>query len=173
MKTTTAVIWFTGLSGAGKTTLATLLADDLRRQGQRVQFLDGDRARKAGIIRGFSRPERITHLQEMAQTAAHFEAKGFTVVAAFITPYEEVRQYLRQTLHRYIEVWVDSPLEDCESRDVKGLYARARRGEIAHFTGISDVYETPIAPDIHLRTSGSSVEASFAQLKKSLESVLK
>ena len=164
-----AVIWFIGLSGAGKTTLAQGLAQGLRAQGCRVEMLDGDIARAKRPQTGFGRQDRLEHLRQMAQEAALLEKQGAIVIAAFITPYEEARHFLRKTCGRYVEVWVDTSLGVCEKRDVKGLYARARRGEITQFTGISDVFEEPLECDIRLRTQGQSEQETLLELQEKLQ----
>lgn len=161
------VIWFTGLSGSGKTTLATLLADHLRPH-RGVELLDGDVVRRALGQTGFRREDRLAHLAAMALRAAELEAQGVLVIGSFITPYEEARQSLRTTCRRYLEVWTDSPLACCETRDAKGLYAKARRGEIRHFTGIDDPFEVPQNFDIRLDTETSSVTESFQRLRNEL-----
>ena len=163
------VIWFTGLSGAGKTTLAQALAGELRHQGYKVELLDGDIARAKKPQTGFGRQDRLAHLQLMAQEAALLERQGAIVLAAFITPYEEARHFLRQTCANYVEVWVDTTLSVCEQRDVKGLYARARKGELTQFTGISDVFEEPLHCDIRLKTLGQSEEETLRELQEKLK----
>ncbi len=163
------IIWLLGLSGAGKSTLAQLLALELRRTGEEVVVLDGDVIRQAKPSIGFSREERLAHLQMMARQAAHHQQQGITVIAAFITPYEEAREFLRAHCQNYIEVWVTTPLAECERRDVKGLYARARQGEVKNFTGVSDSFETPLKADIFIDTTGKTVEESSRELRQALE----
>ncbi len=167
------VIWFTGLSGAGKTTLARGLAHVLQGQGHRIELLDGDVARAKRPQTGFGRQDRLEHLRLMAQEAALLEKQGAIVIAAFITPYEEARQFLRQTCVNYVEIWVDTSLSVCETRDVKGLYARARKGELAQFTGISDIFEEPVHCDIRLKTLGRSEEETLFELQEKLKRFFK
>jgi adenylylsulfate kinase len=167
------VIWLIGYSGAGKTTLAQRLADALQNDGRRVEILDGDVVRASTQRMGFSREARLSHLQTMAAEAARLERAGAVVIGAFITPYEEARRFLRQTCQSYVEVWVDTSLAACEARDVKGLYAKARRGEISHFTGISDVFEEPARADIRLSTANRSVEECLAELQLKLAALPK
>jgi adenylylsulfate kinase len=168
-----AVIWLIGYSGAGKTTLAERLADTLRSAGTIVEVLDGDVARNRKKQTDFSREARLKHLRTMALEAAELELAGKVVVGAFITPYEEARSFLRRACQRYIEVWVDTTLADCEKRDPKGLYGKARRGEIAHFTGISDAFEEPREADIRLTTAGRTVEDTLAELTQKLAALAK
>lgn len=162
------VLWFIGLSGAGKSTLAQALAEQYSQAGYKVELLDGDAVRAKNPGLGFGREQRLAHLKVVAQQAAELESKGSIVIGAFITPYESARNYLRTTCARYVEVWVDTELGECERRDVKGLYAKARRGELTQFTGISDVFEEPITCDIRLKTKGKSVEESLKELTQSL-----
>jgi len=165
------VIWFTGLSGAGKTTLASRLVEDLAKQNRPLEFLDGDKVRDQLGQAGFQRADRMIHLQAMAFAAGRLEAHGVTVVGAFITPYEAAREILRRNCRNYLEVWVDTPLAECEKRDVKGLYARARRGELKNFTGIDDPFETPTTASIRLTTQGQSVEDTYQGLKVKLRAL--
>lgn len=154
------VIWLLGLSGAGKSTLAQAIVSKLMENGESVELLDGDVMRAKTGTNGFSRNERLQHLQSMADLASRTAASGKIVVAAFITPYEEARKYLRKTCPGYIEVWVSTPFEECERRDVKGLYAKSRRGEIKNFTGIGDAFENPLSPDIVIETIKSENETA-------------
>lgn len=162
------VLWFIGLSGAGKSTLAQALAQQYSQAGYKVELLDGDTVRAKNPGLGFGREQRLAHLKAVAHQAAELEAKGSIVIGAFITPYESARDYLRTTCHRYVEVWVDTELGECERRDVKGLYAKARRGELKQFTGISDIFEEPVACDIRLKTKGKSVDESLKELTQAL-----
>ncbi|HSR14626.1 MAG TPA: adenylyl-sulfate kinase, partial [Gemmatimonadales bacterium] len=148
------VVWFTGLSGSGKSTIADLVTERLRARGLEVEQLDGDAVRHLFPGTGFTRPEREEHLRRVGFLAATLERHGVFVVASFVSPYQSSRQFVREQCRSFVEVYVSTPLEECERRDVKGLYARARRGEIRHFTGISDPYEVPVAPDLILDTVG-------------------
>jgi adenylylsulfate kinase len=163
-----AVIWLTGLSGSGKSTIADRLADELERLGCRVEKLDGDAVREV-FPTGFSREERQQHVKRMGFMAGLLNRHGVFVIASFISPYRESRDFARSRAHRFFEVYVSTPLAECEKRDVKGLYARARRGDIKSFTGISDPYETPLCPEVTLDTTELSVEAAVNQV---LETVL-
>lgn len=155
-----AVIWLTGLSGSGKSTIADWLAGELRRRGLKVERLDGDTVRDIFPNTGFTRPERDAHLRRVGFLAGKLEQHGVFVVASFVSPYEESREFVRGLCRNFVLVHVATPLEECERRDVKGLYARARRGEIQHFTGINDPYEVPARPDLVLDTREGTVETA-------------
>lgn len=147
-----AVLWFTGLSGSGKSTIAGIVSDELRKRGFRVERLDGDSIRNLFPDTGFTRPERDRHLRRVGFLASKLESNGVIVVASFVSPYEESRQFVRGLCGSFIEVYVSTPLEECERRDVKGLYAKARRGELTNFTGIDDPYEPPSRPELTINT---------------------
>lgn len=155
---TPAVVWFTGLSGSGKSTLAEWVGRELRARGERVEMLDGDALRGVFPATGFSRAERDAHVRRAGYLASRLEHHGVFVLASLISPYRESRAFIRGLCRRFIEVHVSTPIEACEQRDVKGLYARARRGEIAEFTGVSDPYEPPESPELRIDTTGISVE---------------
>jgi adenylylsulfate kinase len=156
-----AVIWFTGLSGAGKSTLAHEVCTRLRAAGAKVECLDGDAIRSLFPNTGFTREERDAHVRRVGFLASRLEHHGVTVVCALISPYESSRQRVRAMCTRFLEVHVATPLEECERRDVKGLYRRARRGELTHFTGVDDAYEPPEHPELRIDTTGLTVaEAS-------------
>ncbi|MCS7464013.1 adenylyl-sulfate kinase [Paenibacillus doosanensis] len=152
-------IWLTGLPSSGKTTTALALAGALRSEGIPVECLDGDELRKhIGGGLGFSRGDRMENVRRAAYVSGLLNRNQVTTVVSMITPYEEMREYLRRELPHYIEVYVECQLEECVRRDVKGLYAKAQRGEIPAFTGISDVYEPPRRPDVVIRTDRSGKE---------------
>src|SRR5262249_14367004 len=157
-KASARVIWFTGLSGSGKTTLARALCAALEARGHDIEFLDGDQIRSLFPNSGFTREERHAHIGRVGFLASRLQAHGVTVVAALVSPYEDSRQFVRRTCGTgFLEVFVSTPIEVCEARDTKGLYRRARRGEIKNFTGIDDPYEPPQAPELTLDTSEISV----------------
>ena len=158
------VIWFTGLSGAGKTTLAEKLAAYLKKNGEKCELLDGDTVRNIFPQTGFSKKERDEHVKRMGFLASMLERNGVTVVASFISPYRESRDFVRKMCRNFVEVYVSTSLEVCEKRDVKGLYKKARRGEITSFTGIDDPYEAPLKPEITINTAEDSVDESFEKL---------
>jgi adenylylsulfate kinase len=147
-----AVLWFTGLSGSGKSTIAGKVYDDLRRRGYRVERLDGDSIREIFPETGFTRPERDRHLRRVGYLAGKLESNGVIVVASFVSPYADTRDFVRSLCRSFLEIYISTPIEECERRDVKGLYARARRGEIKNFTGIDDPYEPPARPELAIDT---------------------
>jgi adenylylsulfate kinase len=159
-----AVLWFTGLSGSGKSTIATRVQEELVRRGVEVEYLDGDAMREVFPNTGFTRPEREEHLRRVGYLASRLEAHGVTVVASFVSPYRESRDFIRRLCRNFVEIYVATPLEECERRDVKGLYARARRGEIRNFTGIDDPYEPPEHPELTLDTRALSLDQCVAKV---------
>lgn len=155
-----AVFWFTGLSGAGKTTIAQQLYRYFNEKGYEAEYLDGDEIRALFPGTGYSKEERNDHIKRIGFLASRLEKHGAIVIASFISPYKEGRDFARSLCKNFIEIHVSTPLEICESRDVKGLYKKARAGEIKHFTGIDDPYEAPVSPDIIIDTS--SIETGEA-----------
>ena len=165
-------VWFTGLSGSGKTTTAEVLLAMLTRSGRTVTYLDGDVVRlhlSKGL--GFSREDRDTNILRIGFVASEIIRHGGAVITAAISPYRATRAKVRKMVgsDHFIEVFVDTPLEVCEQRDVKGMYARARRGELTTFTGIDDPYEPPINPEISLDTVHANVEENAARIIAYLE----
>jgi adenylylsulfate kinase len=156
------VVWLTGLSGAGKSTIAQALAEELRRRGvTRLELLDGDAVREnlsAGL--GFSRADRDTNIRRIAWVAHLLARNGVATIVAAISPYRQARDAARALIGDFVEVFVDAPLTTVEARDVKGLYARARAGTVPHFTGVSDPYEPPLTPEVRCATDRESVQAS-------------
>lgn len=164
------VLWFTGLSGAGKTTIAMALLPKLQERGVRIERLDGDVVRESLTKDlGFSKEDRDTNIERVTFVAKLLSRNNVAVLASFISPYEGTRNMVRNQVTNYIEVFVDAPLEVCEERDVKGMYAKARAGKIQNFTGINDPYEVPQQPDIHVETHKQTVEASVNQVLQWLE----
>jgi adenylylsulfate kinase len=156
-----AVIWFTGLSGSGKTTIAHLVEEKLLEAGAPVEILDGDVVREnlsKGL--GFSKEDRDTNIRRIAFVAHLLQRNGVFVITAAISPYKAIRDEARAMAKDFVEVFADAPLEVCESRDVKGLYAKARAGEIKGFTGIDDPYEAPENPEVVCATDTESAEES-------------
>jgi bifunctional enzyme CysN/CysC len=164
-----AVVWLTGLSGSGKSTIAERVCAELRGQGRLVEHLDGDAVREV-FPTGFTREERHEHNRRIAFLASRLEHHGVIVVASFVSPYRESRAFARSLTHRFAEVHVATPIEECERRDIKGLYARARRGEISRFTGIDDPYEPPLDPELTIDTSQVSVEDASRRILEWLRS---
>jgi adenylylsulfate kinase len=158
------VLWFTGLSGSGKSTIAIRVHEELVRQGVDVEYIDGDALREVFPNTGFTRAEREEHLRRTGYMASRLAAHGVTVVASFVSPYRESRELIRKLCREFVEIYVATPLEECERRDVKGLYARARRGEIKNFTGIDDPYEPPENPELTLDTRALSVDECVARV---------
>jgi len=153
-------VWLTGLSGAGKTTISIPLCEKLESLGFRVQRLDGDVVRqKLTKDLGFSKEDRDLNIERVSFVAERLVKHGVITVCAFISPYQAERQYAREEIGRFVEVFVKCPLEVCEERDVKGLYAKARAGEIKNFTGIDDPYEEPENAELTVDTSQSSLQA--------------
>ena len=157
------VLWFTGFSGAGKSTVAGLVLDELTRRGAPVESLDGDEVRE-NLSRGltFSRADRDTNVERIGLVAALLARHGVGVVTAAISPYAQTRARVRAGIDNFVEIFVDAPIEAVIERDVKGLYRRALAGEIPQFTGISDPYEAPADPEIHLRTTTETPQESAA-----------
>ncbi len=164
------VLWFTGLSGSGKTTLAKPLEQELKRRGLKAERLDGDIVRQS-LTRdlGFSKEDRDKNIERVTFVAKLLSRNGVAVMASFISPYRAVRQKVREETTNFIEVYVEVPLEEAVKRDVKGLYIKAMNGEIPNFTGISDPYEEPLNPEIHVPTHLESVEESVQRILKYLE----
>jgi adenylylsulfate kinase len=156
-----AVIWFTGLSGSGKTTIAQVVEERLVDAGIPVEVLDGDVVREnlsKGL--GFSKEDRDVNIRRIAFVAHLLQRNGVFVITAAISPYRSIRGEARAMIKDFVEVYADAPIEVCEQRDVKGLYAKARAGEIKGFTGVDDPYEPPAAPEVVCNTDRESVEES-------------
>jgi adenylyl-sulfate kinase len=164
------VLWLTGLSGAGKSTVAAKLGPALAERGHRVELLDGDEVRAhLGQGLGFSRADRDTNIARIGYVAAKLASHGVVVLVAAISPYRQARDQVRASVDRFVEVHVAAPVATCAARDPKGLYARALAGELAHFTGVSDPYEPPVAPELVLHTEAESVDDSVHQVLTWLE----
>jgi adenylylsulfate kinase len=171
-RVTAPVLWFTGLSGSGKSTIAIRVHQELVRRGVEVEYIDGDALREVFPNTGFTRAERDEHLRRTGYMASRLAAHGVTVVASFVSPYRESREFIRRICPTFAEIYVATPLEECERRDVKGLYARARRGELRNFTGIDDPYEPPDRAELTLDTRSLSVEQSVAKVLELFEEQL-
>lgn len=158
-------VWFTGLSGAGKTTISRAVGNRLKSYGQKLEILDGDVVRLnlcKGL--GFSKEDRDENIRRVAFVAGLLTRNQVTVLVSAISPYREIRQEVRQRIGNFVEVYVNAPLQVCEQRDVKGLYKKARAGEIKNFTGIDDPYEPPFNPDVECRTDLETVEESVSKV---------
>ena len=155
------VVWMTGLSGAGKTTIALILVDELKRRGVKVERLDGDVVRQS-LTRdlGFSKEDRDKNIERVSFVAKLLSRNGVACICSFISPYQAVRDQVRAETTNFIEVFVDAPLEVVMQRDVKGLYDKAIAGEIPNFTGISDPFEAPLAPEIRVPTDQQTPQES-------------
>ena len=164
-------LWFTGLSGAGKTTISTLVEEELKQRRNRLEILDGDVIREnlsKGL--GFSKKDRDTNIRRIAFVADLLSRNGVPVITAAISPYQEIRDEARELMgHRFIEVYIEASVETCAKRDVKGLYEKAFKGEIKEFTGVSDPYEPPLSPEIVCHTEQETPEESAQKLIAYLE----
>jgi bifunctional enzyme CysN/CysC len=161
------VLWFTGLSGSGKSTVAKLVEQALHRGGRHTYSLDGDNVRH-GLNKdlGFTDADRVENIRRVGEVAKLFADAGLVVLCSFISPFRAERRMVRDLLDpgEFLEVFVDTPVEECMRRDPKGLYAKAVAGKLANFTGIDSPYEPPEAPELHLRTAGRTPEESSAEL---------
>ena len=163
-------LWFTGLSGAGKTTIAEIVERELRERERPVEVLDGDIVR-TNLSKGlsFSRDDRNINVLRIGFVANLLTRNGVGVIVSAISPYKEARDQVRRRIVDFVEVFVDAPLEVCAERDVKGLYKKAFAGEIEQFTGVSDPYEPPNAPDLVLKTDEEAPEESAQRVIEKLE----
>ena len=165
-------IWLTGLSGAGKTTIGKELVRHLQAAGEQVEFLDGDVLRQT-LCRGlgFSYEDRCENIRRIGFLAELLTRHGITVIVAVISPYQSIREEVRQRLDSFLEVYVNAPLAVCEQRDVKGLYKRTRAGEIQQFTGVSDPYEPPLSPEVVCYTDRETIDESVARILAHFQSL--
>ena len=165
MNTNGFTLWFTGLSGAGKSTLAQYLTPILKERGCKVEVLDGDEVRQnlsKGL--GFSKEDRDTNIRRIGFVAGLLARNGICGMTAAISPYAEIRDEIRAQTENFVEVYVEAPLEVVESRDTKGLYKKARAGEIKNFTGVSDPYEAPEHAEVTVHTGDESIEVSAEKI---------
>ena len=163
-------LWFTGLSGAGKSTIANLAAGELRARGHRVEILDGDEVRtnlSKGL--GFSKGDRDTNIRRFGYVCNLLARNGVIAISAAISPYREIRDEIRRNHTRFFEVYMKCSIEKLSERDVKGLYKKALAGEIKNFTGVSDPYEEPLNPELVLDSGAEEVEQSLQKLLRTLE----
>jgi adenylyl-sulfate kinase len=166
-------LWFTGLSGSGKTTIAHLVGPELDRRGLVVEYLDGDTVRThLSKELGFSKEDRDTHIERVGWVASRLTRQGGAAITAAISPYEETRRKARawvEEVGTFVEVYVKASVEECARRDVKGLYEKAFRGEIKDFTGVNDPYEEPTSPELVIDTEALSAEEGAALVVAKLE----
>lgn len=164
-------VWFTGLSGAGKSTICDGVEKELREQGYRVEVLDGDIVRE-GLTKdlGFSKEDRDTNIRRIGFVTKLLARNGVVVLVPVISPYRSIRDEVRAQIDNFAEVYVSTPLAVCEDRDVKGLYKKARAGEIKQFTGIDDPYEPPLNPELECKTHETSLEGCVKQVIELIES---
>ena len=163
-------LWFTGLSGAGKSTIANLVAGELRTRGHKVEILDGDEVRtnlSKGL--GFSKEDRDTNIRRIGYVCNLLARNGVIAISAAISPYRDIRDEIRRHHQRFFEVYMKCSIEKLSERDVKGLYKKALAGEIKNFTGISDPYEEPLNPELVLDSGTENVELSLHKLLRTLE----
>lgn len=158
------VLWFTGLSGSGKSTIAREVVTALEAEGRQVEYLDGDAIRDIFPATGFTRPERDAHIRRVGWVASRLERHGVIVVASLVSPYEDSRRFVRGLCRHFVEVYVSTPFAECARRDVKGLYARAEAGQIKNFTGLDDPYEAPTAPELVMDTTHLSIDDAVARV---------
>lgn len=166
------VLWLTGLSGSGKSTIADRLAEHFAGQGRKVERLDGDILRGMFPNTGFSKEDRDEHIRRVGYMASRLEHHGVIVITSFISPYRESRQFVRNLCKNFVEVYVKASIEECKRRDVKGLYKKAEAGQITQFTGVDDPYEPPEKPEIVVNTELQTVEQSVGEILSALESYL-
>lgn len=166
------VLWFTGLSGSGKSSIADALEQQLHKQGVRTYILDGDNVRH-GLNQdlGFSDADRIENIRRVGEVAKLMVDAGLVVLTAFISPFRAEREMARRLMEEgeFVEIFVDTPLEEAERRDTKGLYAKARRGELPNFTGVDSAYEAPESPEIHLHSGEDSIETCVERILRYLD----
>lgn len=166
-------LWFTGLSGAGKTTLARLLETELVGRGHKVEVLDGDVVRtnlSKGL--GFSKEDRDTNIRRIGFVCHLLTRNDVVAIAAAISPYREIRDEIREQIGSFVEVYCECPIEVLAERDVKGLYKKALAGEIKNFTGVDDPYEAPVSPEVIVHTGNESPEESVARIVAKLEAMV-
>ncbi|MDA3871557.1 MAG: adenylyl-sulfate kinase [Candidatus Marinimicrobia bacterium] len=160
------ILWFTGLSGSGKSTLSEAVYKELMKKDIKTERLDGDTVRDIFPKTGFTKIERNEHIKRVGYLASRMEKNGIFVVASFVSPYKESREFVRDLCDNFIEIYISTPIEICEKRDTKGLYKKARNGEIENFTGVNDPYEEPQNPEITIDTSKLSIEKATKKVMK-------
>jgi len=170
MNTPGYVIWLTGISGSGKTTLGTLIRKEMEKTHGHVEFLDGDQVRTFfGNDLGYTRPERMLNVKRIAFAAMLCARNGTHVIVANIAPYYDVRDFIREKIQNYIEIYLEASLDKVEQRDVKGQYAQYREGTLKNLIGVDDVYDVPRNPDMKVQTDAEPVEESFRKIMTCLK----
>lgn len=164
-----AVLWFTGLSGSGKSTISEKVYPILKERGYRTEHLDGDAIRDIFPKTGFGKEDRIAHIKRVGYLASRLQAHGVFVIGSFISPYKESRDFVRNLCEDFVEIYISTPLKECEKRDVKGLYEKARSGEITQFTGIDDPYEAPQNPELEIDTTNITIDQAVEMVIEYLE----
>lgn len=166
------VVWLTGLPASGKTAVARGLEAEIRKRGMKVEVLDGDEVRRelSPELR-FSKEEREIHAKRVVYMGKLLSRNGIAVIVALISPYRVFREYAREQLGRFVEVWVRCSLQACIKRDPKGLYKKALSGEITNFTGIQDPYETPLDPEVVVDTESETIEDGVKKILEKLEEI--
>lgn len=162
------VIWLTGLSGSGKSTIAQILVQHYLKQKLPVENLDGDSIRKVFPQTGFSRSDRNEHIKRIAFMASRLEYHGVNVIVSLISPYEESRSFAKQICKNFLEIYISTPLAECQKRDPKGLYQKFNEGLLKNMTGIDEPYEQPIDPSLIIDTIGRSPEECALEIIKTL-----
>ncbi|RNC86077.1 MAG: adenylyl-sulfate kinase [Balneola sp.] len=158
------VLWFTGLSGSGKSTISEQVFKIIEDLGYEVEHLDGDIIRDIFPKTGFSKEDRNNHIKRVGYLASRLQAHKVFVIGSFVSPYKEARDFVRDLCEDFTEVYISTPYEECERRDVKGLYAKARAGEIKHFTGLDDPYEAPENPELEIDTTNITLEEAVQKV---------
>lgn len=166
------VIWLTGLPGSGKTTIAKHLKDTLIDRGLKVEVMDGDEVRSnLSFDLGFSRQDREIQAKRVTYVSKLLSRNGVVVIVALIAPYQSIREYARQEIDNYVEVYVKASLDECIRRDPKGLYKKALEGKINNLTGLQDPYEEPLSPDLIVNTEEEAVDISVSKILNTLETL--
>lgn len=170
MKQRGVTVWFTGFSGAGKSTIAEALTKELKSSGYGLEVLDGDEIRE-NLTKdlGFSKEDRDTNIRRIGFVAKLLTRNGVIVLVPVISPYREIREEMRKNISDFVEVFVNAPLSVCEERDVKGLYKKVRAGQIKQFTGIDDPYEPPLNPEVECRTDLEELPESVGKIMNKLK----
>lgn len=158
------VLWFTGLSGSGKSTISEKVYEIISGLGYEVEHLDGDVIRDIFPKTGFSKDDRNNHIKRVGYLASRLQVHKVFVIGSFVSPYKEARDFVRDLCEDFTEIYISTPYEECERRDVKGLYAKAKRGEIKNFTGLDDPYEAPEHPELEIDTTHITIDEAVERI---------